>query len=462
MNVTASNAYSFLVTSSKSKSAKLYIIVLLQSSKKIEFYWNTRGRTNKAIYDFENVQVSKTLHNPLRLTIKCNGSTPWPKRQYFFQEIEYAEKFLDIVSPSVKLNENNKVSLGNTPHHLNSSYNTKDIGFTRKARGLVSKKKLRFQLDGFDLDLSYITPRIIAMGYPSEGLEAKYRNPLPEVQKFFKTYHGTRYRIYNLCSEKNYKAEKFENLQCITFPFDDHNPPPFNLFIDFCKDVDQWLDRNKNNIAAIHCKAGKGRTGTVIAAFLCYIGALNNAKDSLLYFAQNRTKNSQGVTIPSQRRYVAYFAKYLQQSKSIPPPYLSAPAIKLKKIIINTIPMFEDKGCTPFFHIYHNLDKKKELIHEEPVKYRYNSKEHVEIIFEEINVLIAGDLRVQFFDAGKSGNSSKKIFHTWFNTAFIKNKTYKLEKSFIDKARKDKKSKKFKYNFSVTFYFDFLNNTVTE
>ena len=39
------------------------------------------------------------------------------------------------------------------------------------------------------MDLSYVTDRIIAMGFPSEGKETLYRNPMSEVVKFMNKYH---------------------------------------------------------------------------------------------------------------------------------------------------------------------------------------------------------------------------------------------------------------------------------
>ncbi len=61
---------------------------------------------------------------------------------------------------------------------------------------LVSKKKKRFQNEYFDLDLSYITRRVIAMGYPSVGCESLWRNSLSDVLNFFALYH-TEIKVIN-------------------------------------------------------------------------------------------------------------------------------------------------------------------------------------------------------------------------------------------------------------------------
>lgn len=50
-----------------------------------------------------------------------------------------------------------------------------------KIRSLVSGNRRRKKEDGFNLDLTYITSRIIAMSYPSSGLESLYRNPIEKV-----------------------------------------------------------------------------------------------------------------------------------------------------------------------------------------------------------------------------------------------------------------------------------------
>jgi phosphatidylinositol-3,4,5-trisphosphate 3-phosphatase/dual-specificity protein phosphatase PTEN len=77
-------------------------------------------------------------------------------------------------------------------------------------RTLVSGKKKRFIDRKYNLDLSYITPRIIAMAYPASGLQVVFRNSIEQVSKFLKERHKSNYMVINL-SGKKYDNNKFDN-----------------------------------------------------------------------------------------------------------------------------------------------------------------------------------------------------------------------------------------------------------
>ena len=103
-------------------------------------------------------------------------------------------------------------------------------------RRLVSKKKKRFEWGDFDLDLSYITDRIIAMGYPSENFESLYRNKMSDVQHCLDELHTDHYKVYNLCAERKYPHDKFHG-RVAEFPFFDHQTPSLELGFRFCFDL---------------------------------------------------------------------------------------------------------------------------------------------------------------------------------------------------------------------------------
>ncbi len=50
---------------------------------------------------------------------------------------------------------------------------------------------------------------VIRQGFPSEGVEGTFRNPMPQVQLFLSQRHPGSYRVYNLCSERSYDPVNF-------------------------------------------------------------------------------------------------------------------------------------------------------------------------------------------------------------------------------------------------------------
>uniref|UniRef100_A0A7N0ZSY2 phosphatidylinositol-3,4,5-trisphosphate 3-phosphatase n=1 Tax=Kalanchoe fedtschenkoi TaxID=63787 RepID=A0A7N0ZSY2_KALFE len=181
-------------------------------------------------------------------------------------------------------------------------------------RQLVSKKRRRMLVGGYDLDMSYITNRILAMSFPAEHVRAMYRNPLWQVKSVLDMRHPGRYKVYNLCIEQMYDPSNFDG-RVETYPFDDNHVPPLHMMKLFCESVESWLSSDPNNIAVIHCMAGKGRTGLMVCAYLVYSGM--SAEKALQLYAQRRTTNNEGVTIPSQRRYVSYWENVLSFSRRV-------------------------------------------------------------------------------------------------------------------------------------------------
>jgi len=326
-----------------------------------------------------------------------------------------------------------------------------------KIRGLVSKKKKRFQEDGFDLDLTYVTPRIIAMGFPSTGIEATYRNPMPEVQRFFSKYHDGHFKVYNLCIERGYDLTEFFP-QVERFPFSDHNPCPLDMLAPFCASMDAFLAEDPANVVAIHCKAGKGRTGLVIATYLVHCGLAPSAEAALALFAEKRTYNGKGVTIPSQMRFVHYYEQRLKREHT--PAY----TYQITHVRLITIPAFDPAitggGCDPYFkavvQVGAGLEYKQNTIYNykkqvKKVKHFSPDQRFADLDCSTHDLKVCGDVKLIFWDEDQYSKDDK-MFHLWFNTAFIENNYLCFEKSVVDKACKDKHCKEFDANFKVEIF----------
>eukprot|EP00434_Breviolum_minutum_P032675 symbB.v1.2.028896.t1/scaffold3107.1/size63424/8 len=119
------------------------------------------------------------------------------------------------------------------------------------------------------------------------------------------------------------------NRSSATVAINDHQPPPLAEILRFLELVQAWMNKSRTNIVAVHCRGGKGRTGSFCCAWLLYTKEADDAEDALNFFALRRTDMAkrtiskvQGVETPSQVRYVGYVERLLRKQAALEVPGL--------------------------------------------------------------------------------------------------------------------------------------------
>ena len=353
-------------------------------------------------------------------------------------------------------------------------------------RRAVSRKKQRYEEDGFNLDLAYITPHIIAMGYPAKGKESWYRNSMEETLCFFERYFGARrgagakpnYRIFNLCSERCYAPTAFGG-EFERFAFDDHEAPPLQLIDDFVRSAEDFFRQKeaegaRSYAVGVHCKAGKGRTGIMIVALLLHMNICATIDEAIALYDSKRTHNSKGVSIASQHRFLQYFCQINKELGGVMPRRRPA---SLQSVTMFTTPYFDlDGGCTPYVvvemrktnHRHVALGRREVLCHGEIVKLldTRDRDEPRKIVGEDFtvfslnSVVVASEVRITLFTRRSLlllQVTDEKMCSFWIHTSFLDATagTLTLGKNEIDGASKDLKHL-FDPNFSILLEFTAL------
>uniref|UniRef100_A0A667ZHD9 Auxilin n=1 Tax=Myripristis murdjan TaxID=586833 RepID=A0A667ZHD9_9TELE len=192
-----------------------------------------------------------------------------------------------------------------------------------------------------ELDIAYITSRIIVMTYPAEAVQIGYQNHVEDIRSFLDSRHADHYTVFNL-SQRNYRGAKFSN-RVSECNWPSRQAPSLHNLFAVCKNMHNWLKQNPKNVCVITCSDGRAPSGVLVCAMFCFCHLFNNPVPAMQLLSAKRPGSG---LWPSHRRYIGYVCSMVSEKPSLPH---SKPLV-IKALTVSPVPCFNKQrsGCRPF------------------------------------------------------------------------------------------------------------------
>lgn len=160
-----------------------------------------------------------------------------------------------------------------------------------------------------DLDISFITQRILVMPCPTEGIESTYKtNHIEDVKMYMEQRsHPSKISVYNLGPRCARLPPPVRTVEC-GFIYQPNPPkaPSLTHMYSLAEDMYGFLNSDPKTVIIIQSPdGGRGTASTLISALMIYAQLVREPEDALQMFAVKRTPPN---LKPSELRYLYYAA----------------------------------------------------------------------------------------------------------------------------------------------------------
>ncbi|XP_033855696.3 tensin-3-like isoform X1 [Acipenser ruthenus] len=293
----------------------------------------------------------------------------------------------------------------------------------------ISRSVDHIMEEGCELDLTYITERIIAVSFPTACSEETYLHNLQDVTRMLKSKHADNYLVFNL-SEKRYDLSKL-NPKIMDVGWPDLHAPPLDKMCTICKAMESWLNSDSHHVVVIHCKGSKGRIGVVISSYIHFTNISASADQALDRFAMRKFFDDKVSTLmqPSQKRYVQFLSGLLTGSMK-----MNASPLFLHYVVLHGIPSFDSIGvCRPFLKIYQGMQP---MYTSGIYNVGLENQSRICIALEPAQ-LLKGDIMVKCYHKKFRSATREVVFCLQFHTSSVQGYGLVFGKEELDNANKD-------------------------